>query len=79
MTLRTPIKGLTTQTLQFVILRSPLKDLDHQLCCLMMATTSTVPDLKFHQRILPVEDFERALGTKTLDLQLEAQDALFSL
>ena len=23
--------------------------------------------------------FERALGTKTLDLQLEAQDALFSL
>ena len=45
----------------------------------MMAATSTVPDLKFHQRILPVEDFERALGTNTLDLQLDAQDALFSL
>ena len=30
-TLRTLVKGFATQTLQFVTLKSPLKDLDHQL------------------------------------------------
>ena len=44
-----------------------------------MATTFTTPDFEILQRILQIEDFTELWVQKNLDLQLEAQDALFSL
>ena len=44
-----------------------------------MATTFTTPDFEILQRILQIEDFRELWVQKNLDLQLEAQDALFSL
>ena len=44
-----------------------------------MATTSTIQDFEILQRILQIEDFRELRVQKNLDLQLEAQDALFSL
>ena len=44
-----------------------------------MATTSTIQDFEILQRILQIEDFTELWVQKNLDLQLEAQDALFSL
>ena len=44
-----------------------------------MATTSTIQDFEILQRILQIEDFRELWVQKNLDLQLEAQDALFSL
>ena len=54
----------STQTLLLWIcwtqtLRTPLKSLDQQLQWLVMATTSTTPNLEFFQRIFPVEDFRK--------------------
>ena len=44
-----------------------------------MTTISTTLDLKFLQRIFLVEDLRELWCTKILGLQLEAQEALFSL
>ena len=44
-----------------------------------MATTSTIQDFEILQRILQIEDFRELWVQKNLDLQLEAQYALFSL
>jgi len=40
--------------------------------------TSTTPNLEFLQRNNTGRIFKRGLGTKTLDLQWEAQEALYS-